>query len=61
MMVCKKNRADLANVNTSLGKTPCDAVARINDIMRPVDGEEIGGLHPVGAQRRTSRRAECAQ
>ena len=61
MMVRKKNRADLADVNTSLGKTPRDAVACINDIMCPVDGEEIGGLGSVGAQRRTSRRAERDQ
>jgi hypothetical protein len=42
MMVRKKNRADLADVNTSLGKTPCDTVASINDVMHPVDGEQIG-------------------
>jgi hypothetical protein len=61
MMVGKKNRADLTDVNTTPGKTPGDAVARINDLMRPVDAAAIGGLRPVGAQRRTSRRTERAQ
>jgi hypothetical protein len=71
MIVRKKNRADLSEVNTSLCKTPCDTVASINDIMRPVDGEEVGGLriallllrrfsqyrHAFSATRRTSSRA----
>jgi hypothetical protein len=38
MMVRNKNRSDLSDVNTSLRKTPCDAVAGINDIVCAVDG-----------------------
>ncbi len=38
MMMRDKNSSDLPNVNTSFCKTPRDAVAGINDIMRPVDG-----------------------
>ena len=38
MMVRNKNHSDLSDINTSLRKTPCDTVAGINDIMRPVDG-----------------------
>ena len=37
MMVSDKNNADFPDVDTSFRKTPRDAVARINDIMRPVD------------------------
>jgi hypothetical protein len=37
-MVRDKYDSDLSNVNTGLGKAPCDAVAGINDIVCPVDG-----------------------
>ena len=58
MMMSDKNSSDLSDINTSLRKTACDAVAGINDVMRPVDSQEIGRLHPVRSQRRTSRCAE---
>src|SRR5919109_4815874 len=35
MVMSDKNSSDLANVNTRLCKAACDAVASINDIMRP--------------------------
>ena len=38
MMMRNKNRSDLSDINTSLRKTPCDTIAGIDDIMRPVDG-----------------------
>jgi hypothetical protein len=37
MMVSDKNSADFSEVNTSFGNTPRDAIAGINDIMRPVN------------------------
>jgi hypothetical protein len=61
MMVRNKNRSDLSDINTSLRKAASDAVTGINDIMRPVDGQEIGRLRPVRSQRRTSRCAERDQ
>jgi hypothetical protein len=36
-MVRDKNRSDLSDINTGLRKTPCDAIAGINDIMRSID------------------------
>jgi hypothetical protein len=38
VMVSDKDNSDFPNVDTSFRKTPCDAVAGINDIMRSVDG-----------------------
>jgi hypothetical protein len=38
MMMCNKNRSYLSDIDTSLRNAPCDAVAGINDIMRPVNG-----------------------
>ena len=38
VMVSDKDDADFANVDTSFRKTPGDPVARINHIMRPIDG-----------------------
>jgi hypothetical protein len=38
VMVSDKDDSDFANVDTSFHKTPCDPVASINHIMRPVDG-----------------------
>jgi hypothetical protein len=38
VMVSDKDNPDFANVDTSFRKTPHDSVARINHIMRPVDG-----------------------
>ena len=36
VMVSDKYCSDLPNVNASFGNTPRDAIAGINDIMRPV-------------------------
>ena len=46
MMMSDKNRSNFSEINTSLRKTTCNAVAGINDIMYPVDSEEIGRLRP---------------
>jgi hypothetical protein len=42
VMMSDKDSADFTDVNTGLCKTPCNAVPRIDYIMRPVDGQEIG-------------------
>jgi hypothetical protein len=42
VMVSDKNSSNLSKVDTTFRKTPRNAVARINYIMRPVDGQEIG-------------------
>jgi hypothetical protein len=38
VMMSDKDNADFTHVDASFRKTPRDAVARINHIMRPVDG-----------------------
>jgi hypothetical protein len=58
MMVRDKNSSDFSDIDTRLRNTACDPVAGINNIMRPVNGQQIARLHPVRPQRRTSRRAE---
>jgi hypothetical protein len=42
VMMSDKDSSDFANVDSGFRKTPRDAVAGIDYIMRPVDGQEIG-------------------
>src|SRR5262249_21187123 len=62
VMVRNKNRSDLPDIYTRLRNTAAatvaDTVAGINNIIRVVNGQKIGRLHPVRSQRRTRRRAE---
>jgi hypothetical protein len=52
VMVSDKDCADFSDVNTSFCKAPRDPIARINHVMRAVDGQEIGRLCPMGSRRR---------
>jgi hypothetical protein len=54
MMVSDKNSSNLSNVDTSFCKTACDAVARINNVQRAVDNQQIGRLRSMGSRRRSS-------
>jgi hypothetical protein len=42
VMMSDKDSADCSNVNTGFCEAPRDPVARIDYVMRPVDGQEIG-------------------
>jgi hypothetical protein len=42
VVMSDKYSSDLPNVNTGFCNTPRDPIARINYVMRPVDGQEIG-------------------
>ena len=50
MMVSDKNSSDLSNVDTSLRKTTCNAVARINNVQCAVDNQQIGRLRSMGSR-----------
>jgi hypothetical protein len=50
VMMSYKDSSDFSDVNPGFCKAPCDPIARIDYVMRPVDGQEIGGLRSMGSR-----------
>jgi len=56
--VGEKNSSDPSDVDAGFRQTACDAVAGINDVLRPVDNQQIGRLGLVGFWVRAAERPE---
>src|SRR5215831_1125871 len=52
MVMSNEDGSDVADINASLGDPSCNAVACIDDVMRPIHGEEIRGLWLVSPRGR---------